>query len=147
MHPVIYFSSIHDQEIRTNCSSIGPGLDNKDVYITAGDQVHHVRNSPPMDQCNHEEADTCILVDLFHALQISSLGMVHTGDTDVVVTILRNFHHIKALNPAAEIWISFKAGKDTRMISMNTIATNLGTTTCKGSSMHSLDQTARIPSC
>lgn len=58
--------------------------DDKDVYITAGDQVHHVGNSPPMDQCNHEEADTRVLVHL-HALQTSSLGMVHTGDTDVVV--------------------------------------------------------------
>ena len=31
-----------------------------------------------------------------------------------------------------EIWISFKAVKTTRMISLNTIATNLGMTTCKG---------------
>ena len=84
-----------------------------------------------MDQCNHEEADTRVVVHLLHALQTSSLGMVHTGDTDVVVILLSNFHHIKALNPAAEIWISFKAGKTTRMISLNTIATNLGTTTCK----------------
>ena len=105
--------------------------DNKDVYITAGDQVHHAGNDPPMDQCNHEEADTRVVVHLLHALQTSSLGMVHTGDTDVVVILLSNFHHIKALNPAAEIWISFKAGKTTRMISLNTIATNLGTTTCK----------------
>ena len=104
--------------------------DDKDVYITAGDQVHHVGNSPPMDQCNHEEADTRVLVHLLHALQTSSLGMVHTGDTDVVVILLSNFHHIKALNPAADIWISFKAGRRTRMISLNTIATNLGTTTC-----------------
>ena len=105
--------------------------DDKDVYITAGDQVHHVGNSPPMDQCNHEEADTRVLVYLLHALQTSSLGMVHTGDTDVVVILLSNFHHTKALNPAADIWISFKAGRRTRMISLNTIATNLGTTTCK----------------
>ena len=70
--------------------------DDKDVYITADEQVHHVGDSPPMHQCNHEEADTRILVHLFNALQSSSLGMVHTGDTDVVVILLRNFHHIKA---------------------------------------------------
>ena len=57
--------------------------------------------------------------------------MVHTGDTDVVVILLTNFHHIMAVNPAAEIWISFKAGKTTKMISLNTIAANLGNTTCK----------------
>lgn len=57
--------------------------------------------------------------------------MVHTGDTGVVI-LLSNFHHIKALNTAVEIWISFKARKTARMISLDTITTNLGTTTCKG---------------
>ena len=36
--------------------------DDKNAYITVDDQVHHVRNhvgnSPPIDRCNHEEADT-----------------------------------------------------------------------------------------
>ena len=79
--------------------------EDKDVYITAGDQVHHVGNSPPMDQCNHEEADTCVLVGLhlLYALQTSSLGMVHTGDTDVVVVLLCNFHNIQALNAAVSL--------------------------------------------
>jgi len=45
--------------------------DDKVVYITAGDQVHHVGNSPPMELCNHEEADTRVLVHLLHALQTS----------------------------------------------------------------------------
>ena len=103
----------------------------KDVYITAGHEVHHVGNSSAMDECNHEEADTRVLVHLLHALQRSSLGLVHTGDTDVVVILLTNFHHIKATNPAAEIWISFKAGKTTRIMSLNNIATNLGPITCK----------------
>ena len=84
-----------------------------------------------MDQCNHEEANTRVLVHLLHALQSPSLGMVYTGDTDVVIIFLSNFHHIKALNPAAEIWISFKARMTTKMISLNTIATILGTIACK----------------
>lgn len=88
--------------------------DDKNVYITAGDQVHHVGDSPPMDQCNHEEADTRVLVHLLHALQSSLLGMVYTGDTDVVVILMSNFHHMKSLNPAAEIWISFKAEKQSK---------------------------------
>ena len=93
--------------------------DEKDVYITADDEVHHIGHSSLMDQCNHEEADTRVLVHLLHALQTSSLGMVYTGDTDVVVILLSNFHHIKALNSAAEIWISLKAGKTIRMIFLN----------------------------
>ena len=47
--------------------------DDKHVYTTAGDQVHHIGNSPPMDQCNHEEADTRVIVHILHALQTSSL--------------------------------------------------------------------------
>lgn len=54
--------------------------DGNNVYITAGEQVQHIGNGPPMDQCNHEEADTRVLVHLLHALQSSSLGMVYTGD-------------------------------------------------------------------
>jgi len=76
--------------------------------MTPGDEVRHVGNSPPMEQCNHEEADTRVLIDLLHALQTSSLGMVRTRDTDVVVILLSNLHHIQALNTATETWISFK---------------------------------------
>ena len=86
--------------------------DQKDLYITGEEQVQHVGDGLQMDQCNHEEADTRVLVHLLHALQTSTLGMVFTGDTDIVVILLSNFHHIKAANPRAEIWISFKVGKN-----------------------------------
>ena len=108
-----------------------PFQDGKQVYITSGDQVLNAGNGPPMGRCNHEEADTRILVHLLHALQYSSLGMVYTGDTDVVVILLCNFHHIKAVNPESEIWISFKTGNTVNMISLNNIASGLGVTTCK----------------
>ena len=48
--------------------------DDKNVYITAGDQVHHVENSPPIEQCNHEEADTHVLVHLLHPSNLRHLG-------------------------------------------------------------------------
>ena len=59
------------------------------------------------------------------------VGMVYTGDTDVVIILLSNFHHIKALNATAEIWICFKTGKTSRMISLNSLTTKLRTETCK----------------
>ena len=37
--------------------------------------------------------------------------------TDIVIIHLSNFHHIRALNLAAEIWTSLKAGNTTKMIS------------------------------
>src|SRR6218665_3448292 len=101
--------------------------------MTAGDEVRHVGNSPPMEQCNHEEADTRVLIDLLYALQTSSLGMFRTGDTDVVVIPLSNLHHIQALNTAAETWISFKPWKTGRptMVSLNYNASSRAMTMCK----------------
>lgn len=57
--------------------------------------------------------------------------MVYTGDTDVVIILLCNFHHIKSVNPDAEVWISFKTGKFVKMLSLNNIAVQLAMTNCK----------------
>jgi len=54
-----------------------------------------------------------------------------TAHTDIAIIHLSNFHHITALNLAAEIWTSLKAKKTTKMISLDTITTILSTTTCK----------------
>ena len=48
--------------------STGQLPDQKEVYITKDDCVKHMDEGTPMGQCNHEEADTCILVHLLHAL-------------------------------------------------------------------------------
>jgi len=75
------------------------------------------------------EADTRVLIHLLHALQTSTLGMVHAGNTDVFVILLSNFHHIQALNTAAEIWISFKGEKQVcTVISLHYIDSSLGVT-------------------
>ena len=110
----------------------------KSVHVTLGEKVLNTENGTPMDQCNHEEADTHVLVHLFHALQSSSLGLVQTGDTDVVIILLSTLHHITAANPAAQIWISFKTSKSVKMISLNSIASGLGGTTCKAMAVFQL---------
>jgi len=53
------------------------------------------------------------------------------ADTNIAIIHLSNFDHIKAPNLAAEIWTSLKAGMTTKIISLNTITTNLGMTKCK----------------
>lgn len=105
--------------------------ENKVVYITHGDQVLNIGTGSQMGKCNHEEADSRVIVHLLHALKTSSIALIHTGDTDVVVILLTNYHHIVAVNPAAEVWISFRAGRKTRMIYLNSIAERLGSTMCK----------------
>lgn len=92
--------------------------EDKCVYVTSGDEVLTVENDDPIRPCNHEEASTRVLKHLFQPFQHSSLWMVHYGDTDVVV-ICRYFHNIKAVNPTVYIWISFKAEKSIKLISLN----------------------------
>ena len=101
----------------------------KELYITEDDCVKHLGEGTPMGQCNHEEADTRILVHLLHALQTKSIGLIHTGDIDIVVILLANHQQIISANPAADIWIYFHAGKSKRTVNLNSIAANLET--CK----------------
>ena len=103
----------------------------KCLYITSADEVLSAGPGPAMGACNHEEADTRVIVHVLHALQHANVGLVLTGDTYVVVILLSNFHHIAAANPAADIWIAFKTGKSTKSISLNALASHLGPTTCK----------------
>ena len=91
--------------------STGQLPDRKELYITEDECVKHIGGGTSMGQCNHEEADTRILVHLLHALQTKSIRLVHTGDTDVVVILLSNHQQIILANPAADIWIYFHAGK------------------------------------
>ena len=84
-----------------------------------------------MGQCIHEEAGTRILVDLLHALLPSSIGLIHTGDIDIVFMLLANHQQVISANTAADIWIYFHAGKSKRIINLNSIAANIGEETCK----------------
>ena len=105
--------------------------DRKELYITDDDCVKHMGEGTPMGQCNHEEADTRILVHLLHALQTKSIELIHTGDIDVVVILLAYHQQIILANAAADIWIYFHAGKSKRTINLNSIAVNLDEETCK----------------
>ena len=103
--------------------------DRKELYTAEDDCVKHMGEGTPMGQCNHEEADTHILVHFLHALQTKSSGLIHTGDIDIVGILLANHGQIISANPAADIWINFHAGKSKRTINLNSIAANLET--CK----------------
>lgn len=76
----------------------------------------------PMPECNHEEADTHIVIHLVHALEAgASSVMVRTVDTDVVVILVGKFHAIIANSPHADIWVAFGMGKHFSFISVNHI--------------------------
>ena len=49
----------------------------------------------PMLDCNHEEADTRIVIHVLHALkQGAKTVQVRTVDTDIVVILAGKFHYI-----------------------------------------------------
>lgn len=80
-----------------------------------------------MPLCDHEEADTRMLVHLQDALDNGATScLVRMVDTDVVVTTISKFHSLLANHPTADIWIAFGTGKNFSYIHINTISTALG---------------------
>ena len=99
----------------------------KFVYITSGKSVVCIGSSNPMLDCNHEEADTRIIVHVSHALQTSMQTIkVRTVDTDVVTILIGAFYDLTAIQPQADIWVAFGMGKNYCFYSINTICCTLG---------------------
>jgi len=86
--------------------------------VVAGDIPHH------MQTCNHEEADTRMLIHLQDALDNDAITcLVRTVDTAIFVG---KFHKLLESNPAADVWLAFGAGKWFRHIHVNAIYNALG---------------------
>ena len=80
-----------------------------------------------MGNCNHEEADTRMVVHLMNALENGLKSVVvRTVDTDVIVVLIGEFHVIHEVYPDADIWIAFGTGKHFRYYHINTLCGNLG---------------------
>ena len=82
-----------------------------------------------MPPCNHEEADTRIVIHVLHALQSGCKSVViRTVDTDVVVILVGKFGRLIIERPDADIWIAFGMGKHFTFISVNRVFAFLGET-------------------
>ena len=101
---------------------------NKAVYITLDESVVSVgHNIPIMPNCNHEEADTRMVIHILHALEQGLKKIqVCTVDTDVIVILIRALFELTITQPFADIWIAFGIGKDLRFYSINVICATLG---------------------
>ncbi len=65
-----------------------------------------------MDCCNHEEADTRMVVHVPHALQQgASSVIVCTVDTDVIVILAGIFHDLVVIQPLTDVWVTFGISK------------------------------------
>ena len=99
----------------------------KALYITSGQAVSSFGPCSPMNCCNHEEADTRILVHVRHALeQGATTVQVRTVDTDVVVILAGLFHDLVVIQPLTCIWVAFGMGKKYRFYHINNICRSLG---------------------
>ena len=99
----------------------------KSVYITSGQPTVTVGVSIPMQNCNHKEADTRVVVHVLHAFQQGRKTIhVRTVDTDVVVILVGKLHDLITIQPLADIWVAFGMGKHYRFYHINAICTDLG---------------------
>ncbi|XP_061894509.1 uncharacterized protein LOC133644183 [Entelurus aequoreus] len=101
----------------------------KAVYVTSGQAVsgQAFGSTSMMDCCNHEEADTRIVVHLQCALKEGAKTvLVRTVDTDVIVILAGLFYDLVVLQPLTDIWVAFGMGKRFRYYHINHICKSLG---------------------
>ena len=82
-----------------------------------------------MPNCNHEEADTRILIHLKDAIlkgAKSKSVMIRTVDTDVIVLLIGKFGELQTAYGHIEIWVSFGVGRNHQMYHINHLFNLLG---------------------
>ena len=102
-------------------------LADKHLVITEGGDVlskPQLLDAPALVPCNHEEADSRIMLHAAHAAHNGPKKMlIHNVDTNVVVLAVALAH---TLEEEAEVWVSFGMGKSFRFIAAHEIARALG---------------------
>ena len=99
----------------------------KEIIVTSGVTAIHRGNTRSMQPCNHEEADTRLIIHLEDALLNNcSNCSVRTVDTDVVVILIGKFHYLITLCQDVNIWVAFGTGKNFAYYHINAICEDLG---------------------
>ena len=83
------------------------------LHITSGESVLSLRSSLQMGKCNHEEADTRIVVHILHAQKQGSKSvLVRTVDTDVIIILVGQFHCFTRTQPLVDVCVAFGMGRN-----------------------------------
>ncbi len=99
----------------------------KKVVTTSDATALILGSNQSMGPCDHEEADTRLLIHLQDALQNGcTTCLVCTVDTDVVVILIGKFHHLLTLCPDVNVWAAFGTGKSFTYYYVNAIYEDLG---------------------
>ena len=78
--------------------------DKKELDITSDEPVISIGNASSMPNCDHEEADTRIVVYLLHSIQRGNKKiLVKTVDTDIIVILLGKLEEISELCPDIDL--------------------------------------------
>ena len=101
--------------------------EHKLMFITSEFSVISMGTDQPMPRCDHEEADTRMIVHVRDSLDRGNNQiMIRTVDTDVLIILIGQFHSSCEQNPNADIWVGFGTGKQFRYYHINTICEQLG---------------------
>jgi hypothetical protein len=80
-----------------------------------------------MTECDHEEADTRMVVHVCHAVsEGASLVQVRTVDTDVVVILVGLLHRFLLVNSQVVIHVAFGTGRNYVVLNVNSVWHHLG---------------------
>ena len=100
--------------------------DGMQIYSTCGNEVlssHECIIEDNLAPCNHEEADSRLLLHAAHCVQNGHRRLlIRTVDTDVVVIAISTFHLISP----DELWIAFGLGNHYRLIPIHELTKALG---------------------
>ena len=105
-------------------------LEGRQLFITNKEKV--LSNcGVAMGDCDHEEADTRMIIHIKHAL---SLGMttiqVLSSDTDVIIILLGVYFKLRNDHSFTDIVIEFSQKKYHRRINITNLASSLGQSRC-----------------
>ncbi len=107
--------------------SVSLSLPNKQLIMSFGDSVVCVPTRDDTDgisPCNHEEADSRLIVHLADAVaEGHKTFMIRTVDSDVVVLGVAAVPHLNL----CQLWVSYGTGKDHRFLSLHDISAAIGT--------------------
>ena len=112
-----------------NCSAVQSfegavlATDTEEVVSSRDIDLHNVC------LCNHEEADTRILLHVKDAAATGHRNVaIRTVDTDVLILAVSYFHELN-IN---ELWVEFGVGRNRRWLPVHEYAASLGRRVCDG---------------
>ena len=104
----------------------------KILVTTCDNEVHVIPNTTDvsgLDGCNHEEADSRLILHAVHALQNGMENIIiKATDTDVVVLAVYTSSKYRNM----KLWVEFGLGQNKRFINVRGIADSLGSAKCSG---------------